>query len=260
MSSIDINEHQSDPLISRADHFYPDKTDTSQCNRSVTSSSSSFYTIESRAPHYYNYGSTSTTDNIQDELCVPPRELRQVRMAVFRAIVGTCCFLFVLVGIALGVFFGHYAKERKVDFQFGGYSFDKNKVSFGRWGLAAPFTVDVFATNENYFDITLTDIVVTATHPIYNGQLVNGFRDVMILEKRSDNVPYMFPLTLRYEFANDPSNAYMNQLKINCTSSPTVGVYLEATITSKYKVVTREGVRSEVMPFIMPCDKFTRYM
>lgn len=163
--------------------------------------------------------------------------------------------LIVIIGIV--VFVMLVVKVRRIDIQPVDYHVQTDQTDFGKWGFQAPVAIDFIGVNENYFDITLLDTKIRATHPLYNGWLGQGTVPKVVLTKRTDRIPFVGTILIRYTFDEDPDKRYMSALVTNCTKGVSNGVYLDITMDAKYDTFIRDGERHEERSVIIPCEKIT---
>jgi len=188
--------------------------------------------------------------NGAEEITPSPRRRRSWKKITCAVI---CCIIIPLI-IILPVL---YLVQRDVTFDIVPINIEEETINIDPNGFSIPVTPTVHTKNENFFDITLTNIDVKGSHPAYAQGLVPlgyGNTSGVVLPKRSET-DFQFPFMVQYSRSSDTGIVYFSQLLTNCTNPDPNGrnLYLDISVDISYDMWARSGTISEVRNILVPC-------
>ena len=162
-----------------------------------------------------------------------------------------CCVLLPIL-IILAVLF---LVERHYSFDIQPLSIDNSTIQVSPNGFSIPLDPIIHVSNDNFFDIRLTDLQVNGTHPLYGYGTVplgTGYLQQFTMESRSE-ADFTFPFLVQYNSTNDPGIGYFSQLIENCTDASNRQLYLEVSFSVNYDTWAKSGNIFETREVAVPC-------
>ena len=190
--------------------------------------------VISPPPSYIGANETTTTNSPVS-----------VKKCLYCVVVSILVILFTL-GLSVGLLY-----PRDVVFALGNIQIDPNNLKYDLTGFNLSLPLSIVATNNNYFDIDLTEVHITASHPLYPYTLGLGEAWDIVLDRRYHS-SFDVPFLVSYKTALDKNSVYLSSLLSNC-SAPDASIYFSIHADVDWKMFASSGSKNMDQETLIPC-------
>lgn len=203
-------------------------------------------TAETPAPNAANAANAPADPN------APVGEKKKRFRKRTKIICALLCFIVLALAIILPVLF---CVRREVTFNILPLAVDDQVVNIDPSGFVIPVNPTIRVENDNFFDITLSDVVVEGSHPLYGGGAIplgTGLATAVVLDNRA-TTDFIFPFLVQYNRTFDESFAYFSEILSNCTNPVGATLYFGVDIKATYSMWAKSDSIHEKRSFTVPC-------